>query len=70
MIPVGRVHNIEGLALELGCKVGGIPCYLGMPLRATFNSLAVWDGVEERFCRRLAMWKRHYISKGGRLTLI
>ncbi|RVW31161.1 putative ribonuclease H protein [Vitis vinifera] len=58
MIPMGRVHNIEGLALELGCKVGGIPsCYLGMPLGAAFNSLAVWDGVEERFRRRLAMWK-------------
>ncbi|RVW68000.1 Transposon TX1 uncharacterized 149 kDa protein [Vitis vinifera] len=38
------------LALELGCKVGGIPSsYLGMPLGAAFNSLAVWDGVEERF---------------------
>ncbi|RVW59622.1 putative ribonuclease H protein [Vitis vinifera] len=71
MIPVGRVLNIEGLALELGCKVGGIPSsYLGMPLGAAFNSLAVWDGVEERFRRRLAMWKRQYISKGGRLALI
>ena len=50
MILVGRVLNIEGLALELGCKVGGIPsCYLGMPLGAAFNSLEVWDGVEERF---------------------
>ncbi|RVW28776.1 Transposon TX1 uncharacterized 149 kDa protein [Vitis vinifera] len=66
MILVGRVLNIEGLALELGCKVGGIPsCYLGMPLGAAFNSLAVWDGLEERFRRRLAMWKRQYISKGG-----
>ncbi|RVW84958.1 hypothetical protein CK203_039556 [Vitis vinifera] len=71
MIPVGRVLNIEGLALELGCKVGGIPSsYLGMPLGAAFNSLAMWDGVEERFRRRLVMWKRQYISKGGRLTLI
>ncbi|RVW77211.1 Retrovirus-related Pol polyprotein from transposon RE1 [Vitis vinifera] len=25
--------------------------------RAAFNSLAVWDGLEERFRRRLAMWK-------------
>ncbi|RVW15499.1 putative inactive ATP-dependent zinc metalloprotease FTSHI 1, chloroplastic [Vitis vinifera] len=30
----------------------------------------VWDSVEERFRKRLAMWKRQYISKGGRLTLI
>ena len=30
----------------------------------------VWDSVEERFRKKLAMWKRQYISKGGRLTLI
>ena len=30
----------------------------------------VWDGVEERFKRKLAMWKKQYLSKGGRLTLI
>ena len=34
LIPVDRVHDIEVLALELGCKVGGLPsCYLGLPLR-------------------------------------
>ena len=37
--PVERVHDIEDLALELGCKVGGLPsCYLGLPLRAPFKS--------------------------------
>ena len=35
-----------------------------------FKSKVVWDSVEERFQKRLAMWKRQYISKGGRLTLI
>ena len=30
----------------------------------------MWDGVEERFRKRLVNWKRQYISKGGRLTLI
>ena len=35
-----------------------------------FKSKVVWDSVEERFQNRLAMWKRQYISKGGRLTLI
>ncbi|RVX05505.1 hypothetical protein CK203_013627 [Vitis vinifera] len=44
--------------------------YLGMPLGAPFKSSGVWDGIEERFKRRLAMWKRQYISKGGRITLI
>ena len=31
---------------------------------------SVWDGVEERVRRRHALWKRQYISKGGRITLI
>ncbi|RVW77934.1 putative ribonuclease H protein [Vitis vinifera] len=71
LIPVGRVTDIEDLALELGCKVGGLPSrYLGLPLGAPFKSEVVWDCVEERFRKRLAMWKRQYISKGGRLTLI
>ena len=30
----------------------------------------MWDRVEERFRKRLALRKRQYISKGGRLTLI
>ena len=44
--------------------------YLGLPLGAPFKSEVVWDCVEERFRKRLAMWKRQYISKRGRLTLI
>ena len=61
---MGRVHDIEDLVLELGCKVGGLPsCYLGFPLGAPFKSMAVWDEVKERFRRRLATWKRQYISK-------
>ena len=38
--------------------------YLGLPLGAHYNSFVVWDGVEERFLKHLAMWKRQYISKG------
>ena len=52
------------------CKIGLRPTdYLGMPLGVKHNFLEVWDGVEERFRRRLALWKRH-ISEGGRLTFI
>lgn len=71
-LPVGRVENIKELAHEFGCKVGTLPStYLGFPLLgASFKSVAVWDGVEERFQTRLALWKEWYISKGGRLTLI
>ena len=71
LIPVGRVGNIDDLALDFGCRVGSLTStYLGLPLGALFKSVTVWDGVKERFRRRLAMWKRQYISKGGRATLI
>ena len=52
------------------CFIVRIADPLGRGIGAAFNSLMVWDGVEECFRRRLAMWKRQYISKGGRLTLI
>ena len=71
LLPVGRVEDVDGCALELGCKIGSLPTeYLGLPLGAKHKDTKVWDGVEERFRNRLALWKRQYISKGGRLTLI
>ena len=71
IIPLGRVDNVESLAAELGCRVGSLPTlYLGLPLGAPHRALGVWDSIEERFRKRLSSWKRQYISKGGRLTLI
>ncbi|RVW70013.1 putative DNA helicase MCM9 [Vitis vinifera] len=71
LILVGSVENVEDLASELGCKVGSLPStYLGMLLGAPFKFVVTWDGVEERFHKRLAIWKRRYIFKGGRITLI
>lgn len=71
LLPVGRVENVEVLASELGCKVGSLPStYLGLPLGAPHKSVAVWDGVEERMRKKLALWKRQFISKGRRITLI
>ena len=65
------MENLEDLAMELGCRVGELPSiYLGLSLGMRHNSLQVWDGVEQRFRKKLALWKRQYISKGGRLTLI
>ena len=35
VLPMGRVENVEILALKLGCKVGSLPStYLGLPLGA------------------------------------
>ena len=71
LILVGRMENLEELALVIGCKAGMLSTtYLGLPLGAPYNSLVAWDEVEERFLKRLTLWKRQYISKGGRLTLI
>ncbi|KAJ9693798.1 hypothetical protein PVL29_009659 [Vitis rotundifolia] len=71
IIPVGEVEEILELAAELGCRVGSLPShYLGLPLGAPNRASSIWDGVEERVRRRLALWKRQYISKGGRITLI
>ena len=71
LIPVGEVEEIEEMTVELGCRVGSLPSvYLGLPLGAHHKAISMWDGVEERMWRRLAQWKRQYISKGRHITLI
>ena len=71
ILPLGIVENLEDLAAELGCRKGNLlTTYLGLPLGMKRKSIQVWDRVEERFRKKLALWKRQYISKGGRLTLI
>lgn len=53
------VSNMEDPVGVLGCKVGVLlTTYLGLLLGAPFKSSRVWDEVEERFQRRLALWKR------------
>ena len=57
---------IEDLALELGCKVEMLPSiYLNLPLEAPFKPMTSWDVVEERFGKRLAMWKDNTSLKEG-----
>ncbi|XP_028084329.1 uncharacterized protein LOC114285481 [Camellia sinensis] len=71
LIPVGEVARISILTAILGCRVASFPVsYLGLPLGASFKATRVWDGVVARVQQRLAGWKRQYLSKGGRLTLI
>lgn len=54
LIPVERVDNVDYLALKLGCKVRNLSSsYLDLPLGAPFRSMTVWDGVENRFHKRL-----------------
>ena len=71
LIPIREVEEIEEMTMELGCKVRTLPSvYLGLPLGAHHKAISMWDGVEERMRRRLALWKRQYISKGRRIILI
>ncbi len=44
--------------------------YFGLPLGASFKATSIWNGVIEKVEHRLAGWKKLYLSKGGRLTLI
>uniref|UniRef100_A0A2N9GR88 Reverse transcriptase domain-containing protein n=1 Tax=Fagus sylvatica TaxID=28930 RepID=A0A2N9GR88_FAGSY len=71
IVPVGDVPHIGDLVQLLGCKQSGLPMhYLGLPLGAKFKETAIWNPVLERVEKRLASWKRLYLSKGGKLTLI
>ena len=71
MIPIGEVPNVFVLAEILGCRVGSLPMtYLGMPLGASHKSPTVWNPIWEKFKRKLAGWKKMYLSKGGKLTLL
>lgn len=71
LIGVGQVPNIDVLAADLECQVGDLPTqYLGLPLGAHYKCKETWDPVIDRIRRKLAGWKAHYLSKGGKLTLI
>ena len=67
----GEVPHLEDLAEILGCKTSALSMkYLGLPLGAHFKVQSIWDPIVEKLERNLAGWKRMYLSKGGRLTLI
>jgi hypothetical protein len=71
IVPIGEVENVVELASILGCGVATLPMkYLGLPLGAHYKASAIWSGIIEKMESRLAGWKRMYLSKGGRLTLI
>ena len=53
--------------MRLGCKQSSLPMkYFGLPLGAKWKDRAVWNPIIEKVERRLAGWKRLYLSKGGK----
>ncbi len=71
MVPVGNVDGLDELADLLYCCTGCLPLqYLGIPLGASYKFVEVWNPILEKIERRLAGWKKLYLSKGGRLTLL
>ena len=44
--------------------------YLGLPLGASHKEETIWNPVLEKMEWRLSGWKRLYLSKGGKVTLI
>jgi hypothetical protein len=71
IVPVGPVADVENLVQVLGGRIASLPMkYLGLPLGARYKSKDIWNPILEKMERRLAGWKRSYLSKGGRLTLI
>jgi hypothetical protein len=71
IVPIREVENVDTLAHILGFQVASMPMtYLGLLLGESFKAISIWNGVIEKVERRLANWKKLYLSKGGRLTLI
>ena len=71
LVAVGAVHNMDLLVAVLGCKQRSLAMkYLGLPLGAKFKDKSIWNPILEKMERKLASWKKLYLSKEGRVTLI
>ena len=71
IVPVAEVGNIDDLASILRCRVGSLPMkYLGMPLGTPYKTASIWNPILEKMEKKLSGWKRLYLFKGGRLTLL
>ena len=71
LVLVGEVRNLDVLVGLLGCRHSSLPLkYLGLPLRSKFKESSIWNPILEKMERRLARWKRLYLSKGGKASLI
>ena len=71
MVLVCEVHNLDVLVGLLGCRHSSLPLkYFGLPLGAKFKELSIWNPILEKMEQRPVRWKRLYLSKGGKVTLV
>ncbi|GKU94169.1 hypothetical protein SLEP1_g7697 [Rubroshorea leprosula] len=55
----------------LHCKGKDLPVkYLGIPIGGSHRRIAMWKPLVESVKKKLAPWKGHHLSFGGRITLI
>lgn len=66
-----RFGGLEESADTLYCKIKSLSTnYPGMPLGTSFKASTMQNPIREEMERWLAGWKKLYMSKGGRLTLL
>ena len=62
------LHNLAALS---GCEVGFLQIkHLGLPLGGNPRKVDFWEPVVNKVAKRLASWKKAFLSGSGRLTLI
>lgn len=71
MVGIGQLHNGEMCADLFGCSLSQLPLnYLEIPLGSKSKCKVVWAEIIQNFHKKLAGWKRTYLSKGQRLIMI
>ncbi|GKV08962.1 hypothetical protein SLEP1_g20531 [Rubroshorea leprosula] len=59
------------MTYRLYCKGKDLPVkYLGIPIGGSHRRIAMWRPLMEFVKKKLAPWKGHHLSFGGRITLI
>lgn len=63
-------ETINSLAAMIGCKSGKLTIVYGLPIRMRPRSKALWVPMIDKFEKKLSLWKKEYLSMGGRITSI
>ncbi|GJY96037.1 hypothetical protein Tco_0512398 [Tanacetum coccineum] len=63
--------DVVSLARYIKCSHDSLPfMYLGLPVGKDMRKSVNWNGVIDRFSKKLSTWKANMLSIGGRLTLV